>query len=212
MTTFSSFCFLTRKILKYLPKYVMAMLFVLEFINISTADNRKIVTKNLLDPDSDLYFYLIHPKHLSYFYRIRPAKDFGKPLNFTMNGIYLVPVEPIQGCGEITNSLIVKDNIAFVVRGECSFVSKSLQAEAAGARAIIIFDKEEKNDDMYIDMIHDGTKRESNLPAFFLLGKNGWMIQKSLEAMKMSHAIIDMPINVTGIPTNDFMQPPWTLW
>lgn len=56
---------------------------------------------------------------------------------------------------------------------ECSFLSKTVRAEEAGARAIIISDYNDKNDDMFIEMIDDKTFREVHIPAAFLLGKNG---------------------------------------
>ena len=37
-----------------------------------------------------------------------------------------------------------------VERGSCSFLSKSIQAERAGARAVIVYDNNSNNDDSYI--------------------------------------------------------------
>ena len=39
-----------------------------------------------------------------------------------------------------------------VERGSCSFLSKSIQAEKAGARAVIVYDNNSKNDDSYIGL------------------------------------------------------------
>ena len=56
---------------------------------------------------------------------------------------------------------------------DCSFLSKTINAEDAGAVAVIIMDNDIDNDDMLIDMIEDGTDRPADIPAFFLLGKDG---------------------------------------
>jgi len=60
-----------------------------------------------------------------------------------------------------------------IERGECSFVSKVLKAEEAGAAGVVITDGDEENDELYIIMQDDTTERETHIPAGFLLGKNG---------------------------------------
>ena len=35
---------------------------------------------------------------------MRPAKDFGNPLNFSMLSVNLVPVNPTDGCGSAVNT------------------------------------------------------------------------------------------------------------
>ena len=57
---------------------------------------------------------------------------------------------------------------------DCSFLSKTINAEVAGAVAIIIMDNDRDNDDTLIDMMEDGTDRAAHIPAFFLQGKDGW--------------------------------------
>jgi len=56
---------------------------------------------------------------------------------------------------------------------DCSFLSKSINAEKAGAVVVIIMDNDVDNDDTLIDMMEDGTDRPSHIPAFFLHGKDG---------------------------------------
>ena len=58
-------------------------------------------------------------------------------------------------------------------RSDCSFVSKAIQAERAGAVAVIVMDEDDGNEEIFIDMVVDGTKRDVNIPAGFLVGKNG---------------------------------------
>ena len=55
----------------------------------------------------------------------------------------------------------------------CSFLTKTINAENAGALAAIIFDHQQDNDESMIDMIQDETQRTTGIPSFFLLGKDG---------------------------------------
>jgi hypothetical protein len=50
----------------------------------------------------------------------------------------IVLADPILACGPLNNAAAVNGNVAFVDRGTCAFVDKARNAQAAGARAIII--------------------------------------------------------------------------
>jgi hypothetical protein len=52
-------------------------------------------------------------------------------------------------------------------------VSKAIQAERAGAVAVIVMDEDDENEEIFIDMVVDGTKRDVTIPAGFLVGRNG---------------------------------------
>ena len=69
-----------------------------------------------------------------------------------------------------------------IERGECSFVSKVIRAQEAGAAAVVVADLDGDNDEFFISMVDDTTKRKAEIPAGFLLGKNGW----DINAMKTS--------------------------
>ena len=56
---------------------------------------------------------------------------------------------------------------------DCSFLSKSLAASAAGAVAVVIRDNDISDSQMMIDMIDDGTGRPVDIAAFFMHGKDG---------------------------------------
>jgi hypothetical protein len=56
-------------------------------------------------------------------------------------------------------------------------VTKAFNAEQAGAVAIIITDQDEENDMGSVDMIQDGTERDVSIPALYLLGKDGLVVQ-----------------------------------
>ncbi|CAH0559385.1 unnamed protein product [Brassicogethes aeneus] len=162
----------------------------------------------------DLFFEITEPIELEYTYRIRPAKDFGAPFNesFYIQNIPLVPIDPKFGCKPPNNLDDIEGNIAFIERGECSFKKKTIIAEKAGARAVIITDISKENEDYFIEMIDDESEEDANIPAAFLMGKNGFMISKTLERLNRNFAIINLPINLTYTPIHKINQPPWLGW
>jgi len=162
--------------------------------------------------DEYMFFEVLKPTEIAYSFKVRPAKDFGNPLNFSMMSVNLVPVVPSHGCSPAVNIEELEGNVAMVERGGCSFLSKSVQAERAGARAVIVYDNDLSNDDSYIDMVQDETSRELRIPSLFLLGKDGHNILKTLSRNKLSHAVINIPVNMTGVLTHKARLPPWTLW
>ncbi|KAF4518407.1 hypothetical protein B566_EDAN002060 [Ephemera danica] len=125
--------------------------------------------------EKDFFFEILEPKELSYTFKIRPAKDFGVPFNssFSGRGVRMVPVDPACGCGWPRNAEDIEGAVALVERGECSFLSKAVRVEQAGALAVVIADNEPDSDEHFIEMIDDGTGRDANIPVAFLLGKNG---------------------------------------
>jgi len=162
--------------------------------------------------DEYMFFEVIEPEEIAYSFKIRPAKDFGNPLNFSIANAYLVPADPQDACGVLVNREDIEGNVAMVERGSCSFLSKSIQAERAGARAVIVYDNNSNNDDSYIDMVQDETSRELRIPSLFLLGKDGHMILKTLTKNRLKHALINIPVNMTGVLIRKARFPPWTLW
>ena len=98
---------------------------------------------------------------------------FAPSWNVTHNGIQLVPTEPPCGCGFIQNAPQVEGRLALIERGECSFVSKVIRAQAAGAVGVIVTDEDYDNDELFISMADDTTEREVHIPAAFVLGKHG---------------------------------------
>ncbi|XP_041370417.1 protease-associated domain-containing protein 1-like [Gigantopelta aegis] len=182
-----------------LSHYVM---FALQLDIITSPDNF-FVTESL-------FFQILEPDVLSYTYKIRPAKDFGSDFDRQYQKIALTLAEPFEGCSPLTNS--VGGSVVMVLRGGCSFLSKTLNAEKAGAVAILISDSDEENDEKFIDMIDDSTHRHVTIPSAFLMGKDGAMIKRVLNQMSINHAVITIPVNVTSVPIGKTKRPPWTLW
>lgn len=61
-------------------------------------------------------------------------------------------------------------------------------------------------------MVHDNSDRETNIPAGYLLGKNGRVIRSTLKRLKRKYAIINLPVNLTFTPPNEINHPPWLGW
>lgn len=97
---------------------------------------------------------------------------------------------------------------------ECSFLTKAINAESAGAIAVIIteFNSASTEFDYYIEMVTDNTERELHIPAGFLLGKNGVIIRNTLKRLKRTYAIINIPVNLTFTPISKINHPPWLGW
>ena len=52
----------------------------------------------------------------------------------------LVIADPLNGCGPLANAGDVNGQVALIIRGVCTFSDKFLNAQAAGATALIVFD------------------------------------------------------------------------
>ena len=97
---------------------------------------------------------------------------------------------------------------------ECSFLTKTINAEEAGASAAIIteFNSESSEFEYYIEMIHDETNRDTKIPAGYLLGSNGLVIRNTLHRLNRSYARINLPVNLTFVPPSRINHPPWLGW
>ncbi|XP_030375372.1 PRADC1-like protein isoform X2 [Scaptodrosophila lebanonensis] len=162
----------------------------------------------------DVFFEIIEPQDLEYTYRLRPAKDFGVAFSQKLEGVPLVLADPPSACGKIRNARDLRGSIALMDRGECSFLAKTAQAEAAGAVGAIITEYNSNSPEFehYIEMIHDKSNRDTQIPAGFLLGKNGIIIRSTLQKLNRVHALINIPVNLTFTPPSKINHPPWLGW
>lgn len=160
-----------------------------------------------------MFFEIIEPEELEYTYRIRPAKDFGgtfKDVRFENKRNELIFSDPRNACTDIINANEIRDHIALIERGECSFLAKVIKAEKAGAIGAIITDINNKDYfDMYIEMVHDNISNDTDIPAGYLSGRNGQMIKTTLEKHGLDRAIINLPVNLTYTPPELINNPPW---
>lgn len=101
--------------------------------------------------------------------------------------------------------------MVLIQRGECSFLSKAINAEKAGALAAIIADNDPTSDYL-IDMITDETTRNTNLPTVFLQYKDGAMIKQSIDRSFLRSAIVNIPLNLTLNKNSHVLKKaPWSV-
>jgi len=163
-----------------------------------------------LGPDY-IFFEILEPEQLSFTYKANPAV-FAPSWNVSHSGIPLVPTQPPSACGFIINYEKIEGKLALIQRGECSFVSKVIRAQAAGAIGVIVTDEDFDNDDLFISMADDATEREVSIPAAFVLGKNGFIIKTTLERLSLPHATVNIPLNISQVSPYKLKQPPWIVW
>lgn len=91
---------------------------------------------------------------------------------------------------------------------------KTINAEKAGARAVIITESDNisSDHDYYIEMVHDNSERDANIPAGYLVGRNGRVIRQTLKKLRKRYAIINIPVNLTFTPVHQINHPPWQGW
>ena len=120
-----------------------------------------------------------------------------------------------EGCGCGSYNHDEKDfegRVVLIERGECSFVSKAVKAQEAGALFAIIDDDDVLNDDIYLSMIDDETGRSPEIPTAFLLGKSGHMIRRTMDKLGLGQVSVNVAVNITSVPINRLNQPPWLVW
>ncbi|XP_048747027.1 protease-associated domain-containing protein 1-like [Ostrea edulis] len=197
-------------------KGVLSLFFVFAvFILTAYSSDVRLATTpdlNLLYTADNLFMQIVEPEDISYIYKVRPARNFGGEFEKIYHHIPLVVANPYNGCSKLDNGRRADGAVVLIQRGDCSFVTKTINAENAGAVAVLITDNDAQNDEAQIHMIQDGTEREVKIPSLFLLGKDGYMIKATLEKYRMDNAIVNIPFNMTGMPTMMNSQPPWTLW
>ncbi|WAR22153.1 PADC1-like protein [Mya arenaria] len=196
-------------------KYLFTVLsLILDTLVSVVAEKKVLVTVPNIDVllTDILFMEIIRPAEISYSYKIRPAKNFGVPFIQKYSMVDLIAAKPYHGCSPLTNAHFLSGKVVLLQRGECSFVTKTLNAEAAGALAVVIADNDISNDVSFVDMVDDNTEREVHIPSMFMLGKNGHIIKTTLERLGIQSAKINIPVNATGSPTHIVSQPPWTLW
>lgn len=111
--------------------------------------------------------------------------------------------------------------VALIQRGDCSFSLKTAIAQRAGAKAAIISDypasmEQDRDSPMWMDQIYTvmgdtatTINEDINIPAGFLLGKNGRIIRRTLQQLELLYAIINIPVNLTFTGFSEHREPPW---
>ncbi len=95
-----------------------------------------------------------------------------------------------QGCGPLVNGAAIAGNIALVSRGACAFSTKILNAQAAGAAGVVVFN----NAGDPISMGGDPTGIA--LPAVMIGQTDGELLQATLLAGESADAVLSADIRI----------------
>nr|CAB3265125.1 protease-associated domain-containing protein 1-like [Phallusia mammillata] len=161
--------------------------------------------------NEQLYLDVVYPEDVAYTYKIRQARDFSDTFSSQLRNVRLIATNPPHACGRlIENGQLLRGQVALIERGECSFMTKAVNAELYGAVSVIIMDNKHDDIDQWIDMVRDETNRRVGIPSYFMLGKDGKMITESLKSHNLPAAIINLPVNYTNRMV--VHHPPWNYW
>nr|ACO14921.1 PAP21-like protein precursor [Caligus clemensi] len=156
-----------------------------------------------------IFMEILQPSELQYTYKLSPS-TYTPPWNTSYSGVQMTVTYPLYGCGSYVNDL--RGKIALVQRGECSFFSKGIKAQEAGALGIIVSDNKFDNDDNYYNMADDYTGRKVNIPMAFLIGKSGFKIRNTMAKLELEESLIRIPVNISNIAIEKLNLPPWLVW
>lgn len=119
------------------------------------------------------------------------------PVTFAQTGPIsgpLVTASPLNGCAPLANAAAVSGNIALIIRGTCGFIVKYQQAQAAGARAIVVYN--DGADPTRIDpIVMGGLDNTVTIP--------GLMISNTIGKVLAPTAGVNVTVEVAPDPTQD---------
>lgn len=97
---------------------------------------------------------------------------FGAVLSATPVTGDLVITDPVKACNTIANNTDLNGNIAFIERGNCTFVQKVRNAQTAGAIAVVIYDSTGNN-----PIFMGGTASDITIPVVMIKRTDGIFIR-----------------------------------
>eukprot|EP00047_Mylnosiga_fluctuans_P009464 m.11555 g.11555 ORF g.11555 m.11555 type:complete len:188 (+) comp2639_c0_seq1:57-620(+) len=164
---------------------------------------------------SDEILVQVHePSKVAYTYITLSPLYHGGIFDSFLDHVRMVLTEPEDACVPLEDSLAVKDSVALIVRGNCAFWEKCVHAQAAGARAVIVYDNNADNIDEWIDMNLESETASPpiTIPTLFALGRDGTKIASAIR----ERAARGRPYSVVSLPMNSsqalLRYPPWSLW
>jgi subtilisin family serine protease len=101
----------------------------------------------------------------------------------------VVRASPLNGCTALTNAAALAGKVALIQRGACTFVTKLQAAQAAGARAAIVFNNAAPPNDAPIVMGLDAT---ITIPGVMISTTNGVALANALAAGTAVNATLDV--------------------
>ena len=157
------------------------------------------------------YFYVKTPKIVSYDYPMKISRDFGGPLSENEPfSAELVVADPLNACEPLKNGVhFYYDRVVLAVRGDCSFMEKTLNIQKAGGFAAFIYNNEAT--DEWILMAKDETSRsgEVDISPYFLYHSDGKNLHEAILDTASKKAVIHLPMNHTR---SYIRNPPWRVW
>jgi len=106
----------------------------------------------------------------------------------------LVNASPANGCSPLTNSAAIAGNVALIVRGTCGFIDKYHAAQAAGAKAIVVYN--DGADSTRLDpIIMGGLDDTVTIPGVMISFDSGTLLSQT--------AGVHVTLDVAPDPTKD---------
>ncbi|ETV69966.1 hypothetical protein, variant [Aphanomyces astaci] len=114
-------------------------------------------------------------------------------------GREIVKVEPFDACvGDIQNDL--RGKMALIVRGDCNFAWKVLQAQRAHAVAVVVMDLQPRSPHELweVQMVGDGNASDIHIPSVYVSHESGNTI---LQGLEQNQSVL-VTLNATGHRTS----------
>lgn len=116
------------------------------------------------------------------------------------------PILTTQACDSVLNGVEVVGNFAFISRGTCSFVIKCLNAQKAGAKAIVVMN----NAAGAAPIIMGGSDPAITVPCCMISREDGIKILDAIKAGKMVNVSMVLPSRtINGVYGNYQIQTPF---
>lgn len=143
------------------------------------------------------------------------AALFGRPLTdsiWTADVVFVNDgsANPTQGCQAATNGVDVAGKIAFVDRGTCEFGLKCLNAQNAGAIAVVVFNSAANAGAGSIEMAAGVNGGSVTIPCVMLSYEDGQTLRAALAngAVNMTIGNVRFPNNIRSNPRTGLMNAP----
>jgi subtilisin family serine protease len=126
-----------------------------------------------------------------------PSEEGAGPVTLAETGPVtglLVTAAPANGCAPLTNAAAISGNIAFIVRGVCGFIDKYHNAQAAGAKAIVVYN-DGADPTRIAPIVMGGLDGTVTIP--------GLMISNTIGKVLVTTAGVNVTLDVAPDPTKE---------
>ncbi len=126
-------------------------------------------------------FAVNSPQEIARTYQIGPATFGANPSTLSISGSVVQAVDAAapsgDGCTAFTNATSIAGNIVLADRGNCTFVTKAQNAQAAGAIALLIVDNDRTK---CAPLIPGGSEGSISIPVVGILASDGDLLKTQL--------------------------------